>query len=310
MQTSIRQFPLGVVTDEIGPDFARACAVAAELGMEVVEMNSLWGKPADRLEPTEVEQVREIVKRHGLRVDAVGTLAFKAIEFGKNPNLDTSAEYAEHLDTIGRAARIARALADVSAEPAVRIFSFRREPMEGLGNPSPILPDGGGVSDAVLERIVEGLHGACDLAREEGVRLLVENVRSCWGNTGLNTARILQAANRPELAIIWDVANDFVSRGMSYRVGYLATKPYATVMHFKDARVVDPAIGLTAWTAIGEGEVDVDGQVADLLRDGFAGPVLLETHWHGEGLTNEESSRRSFAGLARSIERQIAAIAR
>ena len=299
-----RQFPLGVVTDEIDPDFGHACSVAAELGMQVVEMNNLWGKPADRLEPAEVERVREIVKRHNLRVDAVGTLAFKALEFSKNPNLATSAEYAEHLETVGRAARIARTLADVSAEPAVRIFSFRREPMEGLGNPWPILPDGGGLSDATLERIAEGLHRACDLAREEGVRLLVENVRSCWGNTGVNTARILAASNRPELAVIWDVANDFVSCGQSYREGYLATKPYATCVHFKDAKVVDPAIGLTAWMPIGQGAVDVDGQVADLLRDGFSGPVLLETHWRGDGLSKEESSRQSFAGLVRGIQNQ------
>lgn len=305
MAAFTRHFPLGVVTDEIDPDFAHACAVAAELGMQVVEMNNLWGKPADRLESAEVEQVRDIVKRHSLRVDAVGTLAFKALELSKNPNLRTSAEYAEHLDTIRRAARIARSLADVSAEPAVRIFSFRREPMEGLGNPSPILADGGGIGDSVLDRIVEGLHGACDLAREEGARLLVENVRSCWGNTGVNTARILQATNRPELAIIWDVANDFVSCGLNYRAGYLATKPYATVVHFKDAKVVDPAVGLTAWTPIGQGAVDVDGQIADLLRDGFGGPVLLETHWRGEGLSKEESSRRSFAGLVRGIERQV-----
>jgi len=300
---------LGVVTDEIDPDFEHACAVAAELGMQVVEMNNLWGKPADRLEAADIARVRDIVRRSNLRVDAVGTLAFKAVEFSKNPNLHTSSEYREHLETIGRAARIARSLAEVSDEPAVRIFSFRREPMEGLGNPSPILPDGGGLPDDILERIVGGLHAACDLAQQEGVRLLVENVRSCWGNTGLNTARILQAANRPELAIIWDIANDFVSCGQQYREGYVATKPYATCVHFKDARVVDPTIGLTAWMPIGQGAVDVDGQVADLVADGFRGPVLLETHWRGDGLTKEESSRQSFTGLLNSIRRQTRTVA-
>jgi sugar phosphate isomerase/epimerase len=74
-------------------------------------------------------------------------------------------------------------------------------------------------------------------------------------------------------------------------------------VHFKDAKLLDPAIGLTAWAPIGEGAVDVDGQVADLLRDDFRGPVLLETHWRGEGLSGEQSSRRSFAGLVTAIDR-------
>ena len=297
------QLTLGVVTDEIDQDFERACQVANELGMEVVELNNLWGKPVERLEPAEVGRVREIVQRYDLRLDVIGTLALKALELGKNPDLDHSEEFTEHLDSIRRAARIAQSLADVSLEPGVRIFSFRREEMVGLGNPSPIFPDGGGLSDATLERIVQGLNKACDVAHEEGVRLLVENVRSCWGNTGLNTVRILDATNRPELKIIWDVANDWVSCGKNYQEGYLATKPYTVCVHFKDAKLIDPAIGLTAWTPIGQGEVDVENQVADLVRNGFDGPVLLETHWRGEGLSKEESSRHSFVGLKSGIER-------
>ena len=299
----MRPLTFGVVTDEVDQDFDRACHVAHELGMGVVELNNLWGKPAEQLEPNEVRRVREIVQRYDLRLDVIGTLALKGLELSKNPILDHSEEFADHLDSIRNAARVAQALADVSLEPGVRIFSFRREEMVGLGNPSPILPDGGGLSEITLNRIVEGLNKACDVARAEGVRLLVENVRSCWGNTGLNTTRILDATNRPELRIIWDVANDWVSCGKTYQEGYLATKPYTVCVHFKDAKLIDPGTGLTAWTPIGQGAVDVDSQVVDLLRNGFDGPVLLETHWRGEGLSKEESSRRSFAGLKSAVER-------
>src|SRR5579884_3026782 len=109
---TMTQLQLGVVTDEIDQDLERACQVARELDMEVVEMNSIWGKPVDELEPAEVNQVREIVRRHELRIDVIGTLALKGLEFGKNPDLDHSEKFAEHLDTVRRAARIARALAD------------------------------------------------------------------------------------------------------------------------------------------------------------------------------------------------------
>lgn len=299
----MQPFELGVVTDEIDANLDRACSVAAELGMSVVELNTIWGRQAETLDDGDVARVCAIVGRYHLRVDAMGTPAFKAIELSKTPDFGTSESFAQHLHIIRRAARIARTLGSLAPEPAVRIFTFRREGMVGLGNPSPILPDGGGLPNQILERIVEGLTLACRVAREEGVRLLVENVRSCWANTGVHAAQIVAATDRPELGVIWDVANDFVSCGQPYHAGYEATRPYAVCAHIKDARIVDATTGLTAWMPVGHGEVDTTGQIAALLRDGFPGPLLLETHWRGDGLTAEESSRQSFAGLVAAIER-------
>ncbi len=301
-------FPLGVVSDEIDQDLEHVCQVAVDLGMQVLELNTLWEKPADRLEPDEVARAHDLLRHYGLRLDAVSTLAFKALELSVEPDLRHSPQFAEHMAAIRRAARIARTLADVAITPAVRIFAFRREPMSGLGNPSPILPDGGGIPDNVLLRIVQGLRLACDLARDEGVHLLLENVRSCWNNTGVNTARIVELTNRAELSILWDPTNDFVSCGRPYANGYAAVKPYMAAVHCKDASIVDPATGLTAWMPIGQGAADMPGQIATLLDDGFRGPVLLETHWRGDGLSREASSRQSFAGLQAAIaQRQTGA---
>lgn len=301
-------FSLGVVSDEIDQDLEHVCQVAVDLGLQVLELNTLWGKPADRLEPNEVARAHDLLRRYGLGIDAVSTLVFKALEIGGDPEFQRSPAFAEHMATIQRAARIARSLTDVATAPAVRIFAFRRQPMSGLGNPSPILPDGGGIPDGILLRIVRGLRLACDLAREEGVRLLLENVRSCWNNTGVNTARIVELTNRAELSILWDPANDFVSCGLPYAGGYAAVKPYMTAVHCKDARVMDPVSGLTAWMPIGQGDADMPGQIAQLLDDGFRGPVLLETHWQGDGLNREQSSRQSFAGLQAALaQRQTGA---
>jgi sugar phosphate isomerase/epimerase len=299
-------FPLGVVSDEVDQDLEQVCQVAVDLGMQVLELNTVWGMPADRLAPDDVRRAHDLLRRHTLRLDAVSTLAFKALELSKEPDLEHSPVFAEHMAAIQRAARIARTLADVSITPSVRIFAFRREPMAGLGNPSPILPDGGGIPDSVLLRIVHGLRLACDLARDEGVHLLLENVRSCWNNTGVNSARIVELTNRAELSILWDPANDFVSSGLPFATGYTAVKPYIAAVHCKDARIVDPATGLTAWMPIGQGDADMPGQIATLLDDGFTGPVLLETHWRGDGLTREASSRYSFAGLQATLAQRQA----
>jgi sugar phosphate isomerase/epimerase len=47
---------------------------------------------------------------------------------------------------------------------------------------------------------------------------------------------------------------------------------------------------------MGTGIVDWAGQFRALKKDGYGGAISLETHWRG-GLTPEEASRRSMAGL-------------
>ena len=129
----------------------------------------------------------------------------------------------------------------------------------------------------------------------------LENVRSCWGNTGHNAARILAAVDHPRLRAIWDPGNDYVSGGVPYPDGYRAVLPYTVHVHVKDAAVVDAATGLTRWACIGTGEVDYAGQVAALRADGYRGALSVETHWRKPGDTGPESTRDTLAGLRRFL---------
>jgi sugar phosphate isomerase/epimerase len=153
----------------------------------------------------------------------------------------------------------------------------------------------------MLDRIAAGLRIACDVAAAAGVTLALENVRSCWGNTGLNTRRILDAVGSPYLKALWDPGNDYVSGGVPYPEGYEAVKPSIAHVHVKDARVLDPATGLTAWECIGAGETRLAEQMAALVRDRYNGAVSLETHWRAPDADAALSSRRSFAGLCQIL---------
>jgi sugar phosphate isomerase/epimerase len=53
---------------------------------------------------------------------------------------------------------------------------------------------------------------------------------------------------------------------------------------------------------MGQGIIDFVGQFRALKRDGYAGPVSLETHWRGAG-TAEASTRQSMAGLKDLLQR-------
>jgi sugar phosphate isomerase/epimerase len=293
-------FTLAVITDEIAPDLETALPVAAELGMRVVELNQVGKKNVADLTREEQARARELLEAAGMRVVAVGPPCFKACVLDGVPagGVGEAPVFQEHLATLRRTVDAAHAF----GAPSVRVFSFRRSGMVGLGNPSPRLPQGGPIPGPMLERIAAGLRLACEVAEEGDVTLVLENVRSCWGNTGVNARRILDAVASPRLRALWDPGNDYVSGGVPYPDGYEAVRPYLAHVHLKDARVCDPATGLTAWEAVGAGEIDAGAQLRALARDGYEGVVSLETHWRAPGHDAAWSTRRSMEGLKRLLE--------
>ncbi|HXG23089.1 MAG TPA: sugar phosphate isomerase/epimerase family protein [Chthonomonadales bacterium] len=291
-------FRLGVITDEIDSNLQRALEVVREWGLSDVELNSLWGHNVTDLAEEKVQRAARLIREGGFRVCVIGTPAFKAVLLDDVASIRESGEVAEHLECIRRGCALAKRF----GAPYVRIFSFRKRGMQGLGNPSPRLPRGGPIPDDILWKIVAGLRLAAEIAEEADVTLVVENVRSCWGNSCWNTARILEAADHPRLKMVWDPGNDYVSGGDPFPEGYEAARPWIAHTHLKNAVVVDANTGLTRWECIGSGDLDFRPMLTRLAADGYGGVVSLETHWRGEGMTPEESSRASFADLQRLLE--------
>jgi len=262
---------LGVVMDEIDDDPRKALPVARELGLESVELGKVLGKSVADLTAAEVESVRGLLRQYGIRVSMVSTGFLKACRVDLVPDGDFSAspDFAQHMAVFERAAMMAKAF-DCGL---VRTFSFRWPHMSGLGNPSPRLPRGGGIPAKTLDLIRNGLSIPARMAEREGLSMGLENVRSCYANTGENLRIVIDAVGSPALKAVWDPANSFVSGGVDYPDGYEAVRPHMVHVHFKDARVRDAASGLTSWECIGEGEVRLRDELAAFIRDGYSGVV-------------------------------------
>ena len=298
----------GACTDEIHSDLETALGVAKELGMRSVELYEFWGKPVVEMDDGEIDQARDLLERFELSVSAIGSLFLKLVLLGDVPKGGVADESAfrEDLEVLRASIGIAKRV----GAPVVRSYSFRREGMVGFGNPSPRLAQGGEIPDEILEKIVEGLRIAGDETAAAGLILGMENVRSCWGNTGLNLARIIRAVDHPAIGAMWDPGNDYVSGGNPLPDGYEAVKEFICHVHVKDARIVDQETGLTSWEAVGNGEVDFVGQFRALRRDGYAGTLSLETHWHpptpGGGEPDRiADSRTSFAGVRAALRESL-----
>jgi sugar phosphate isomerase/epimerase len=289
-------FKLGVVAGEIDEDPAVSLPFARVLGMTHVEFGSLWGRRITDITDVELEPVRVQIADLGLQVVMVGPDTFKRVSLGHLAlhEIADDPHFLSEMAVFRRSIEIAHFF----GASLVRTFSFRRDEMVGLGNPSPRYPRGGEIPNVMLDKLCRAFELICAVAEQENVTLGLENVRSCWANSGWNTRCIVERVATERLKVVWDPANAFVSgEELAYPDGYLAVRPYIAHVHLKDARVLDAERGLTSWERIGDGELAYPAQLQALIDDEYRGVVSIETHYAPPGKTTAEATQLTTEGL-------------
>lgn len=289
-------FHLSVVMEELGPDFEQGLAAAQDLGVRTVEFGRLWEEPVGSAPESDWQRAKDLLEKYEIQVQMIAPTTFKGVLLGDVPleNIQDSPYFQAEMASLKNHIVAAKFF----GVDQVRIFSFRRDDMVGLGNPSPRLPGGGPFPEEMQAKVAHGLRLACQVAEQHGIILMLENVRSCWGNSGVHTARIVERVAAANLRVIWDPANAFVSgEDDAYPTGYEAVKPYIALVHLKDAVVEDATIGLTSWERLGDGSLDYTPQLQALVRDGYELGLSIETHWSPPGGDPITNTRQTYAGL-------------
>ena len=294
-------FELCLVAEEIGDDFGRVISSARSMGIEEIELGSLWGDGIGDAPFSRMIAARDMLRDRGIRVRMVATQAFKTVSLGSVDESDIPSDphYREHMELF----RVSIEAAKFFGALMVRVFSFRREDMAGLGNPSTRPRGGGAFTDEMVARVAAGLVPAVREAEKAGLVVALENVRSCWCNSGGNTRKVLEQVGSDSLRVIWDPANAFVSgEEDAVDAGYKAVKAFTAHVHLKDAVVEDVEAGRTRWERIGDGDVDLGRQLKALRDDSFAGCISIETHWAPQDSDRETNTRRTYEGLIELLE--------
>jgi len=118
-------------------------------------------------------------------------------------------------------------------------------------------------------------------AKSAGLIIGLENEHACNVGTAAETAKVLQAAQHPNLKVVWDPANALVGAENPFPHGYsLLPKDRIVHVHTKDCHMEGHK---PIWGPLGTRAVDWKGQIAALLADGYNGWLSLETHWPGPG---------------------------
>jgi sugar phosphate isomerase/epimerase len=280
---------LGIITDQVDLDLSRVLRdfyPKYHLHWAEIRNVKVGGKTRYVYTDGTLEQLRQIkgqLDGAGVRVSVLDTAIFKialpeTVPAGEapaytNPN---GSEFGHQIEHLRRAADAAHAL----GTERIRIFTFRR-----VADPA-----------AIFDRIVEQLHRAVEVARQEDITLLVENEYDVNSGTAAETAKLLRAIPDRRLMHNWDPCNAYEMGEQPFpqawdqldhsRIGHI---------HLKDAKGKQ-------WKPIGAGEIDFAGQFQALKRIRYSGTLSVETRYKNTRQDLYSSSVESMNGLLRILE--------
>ena len=262
---------IGIVSDEITPDFREAVRHALTWGVRKFELRVLKSGRVPAVDQTEIEDVLATIRERDVEITALSPGIFKA-SLGRADVLER--EVTETLPaTIALARRLGCSM--------IITFGFQREVGEG---------ERGRYQEAVA-----WMKRAAAVAEKEGVRLAIENEPGFWADTGVNTRRLIKDVGSPSLGANWDPCNAFGTTERPYPEGYTAIKDVIVNVHVKDTLKGS----LIQCVPVGDGVIDWKGQMDALMRDRVVAHVTIETHC----LPLVENSRKNVEVLRRYMGR-------
>ncbi|MGI5818900.1 MAG: sugar phosphate isomerase/epimerase family protein [Armatimonadota bacterium] len=245
---------LSIISDEISRDPMTAAELAAEWGIPHLELRSFYGTRAPRgMSAGEIESVAKAARAFGLDVPSISPGLFKIRLEDEQIEEHRGDLRVQCLD-----------MCEVFGASMMVVFPHIREAEDQ--------PD-----DQWPDVVVEDLQQTADLAAERGISVALETEKPCYGASGQSMAKLLDEIDRPNCGANWDPQNHFSYNGESFRPGYEALGDRIIHVHVKDALIDED--GQRRTVVPGEGAVDWEGQIAELVDDGYDGLVVIETHF-------------------------------
>ncbi len=275
---------LGVITDEVSPDLGETLKTFYPkygLGWAEIRNLQIGGKNKYVYKSASKEEIKDIRKQlddAGIKLSMLDTGFYKIALPGTKPLHESASElnpaegeFARQMDELKRASDAAHVL----GTKKVRIFTFLR------------VPD----PDTIFDRIVDELHKAIMVAKEQDIVLVVENEHSCNTATGSETAKLFNAVKDRTLMHNWDPGNCFEAGEEPFPKGWNMLDHERIIhIHLKDAAGKE-------WKPIGAGEIDFIGQFKALKNMQFNQTMSLETHYRNAAHNAYASSVESMDGL-------------
>ena len=267
---------LGVISDGISRDLAHALDVMDEFDLGYAELQFVWDKEVGDHSADEIARIKALLEDHGKPVSCLSRHVFAGLTTANRPG---DQAHTQHMDALKRVIAMAH---EVGA-PLVRIMTSKKEQiLWGHGG-----AEKWNVAHGAWDTLPPLIAPAVDLARAEGVTLVVETGNGTMVNSNHTARKLIDALDAKDvLKVLWDPANNCWCHERAWPDGYDEVRDgYLGHVHIKDVQVDTPRATLEV-RRMGEGQLaDQFQPIADALRsDGYDGVISFESVYHpGDG---------------------------
>ena len=283
---------LGVICDGISRDLSHALKVMDEFGLDYAELQYVGDKEVGDHSSQEVADIKALLQAHAKPVSCLSRHIFAGMTSANRPGDDL---HAKHMEALKRVIAMAHDL----GSPLVRIMTPKKEQILWGRGGAEKWNVAHGAWDAMLPLIAP----AVDLARAEGVTLVVETGNGTMVNSNYTACRLIDELNAKDaLKVLWDPANNCWCHELAYPDGYNEVRDgYLGHIHIKDVQVDTPRAMLEV-KEMGQGQLGPLFQpLADALRaDAYDGVISFESVYH-PGNGDFEAGFRSSIGLFKKL---------
>lgn len=283
---------LGVICDGISRNLAHAVDVMDAHGLDYAELQFVGDKEVGDHIPAEIAEINRLLRDRGKPVSCLSRHIFAGMTSENRPG---DALHTMHMDALKRVI----AMAQVVGSPLVRIMTQKKEQILWGSHGA----EHWNVAQGAWDTMVPMIAPAVDLARAEGVTLVVETGNGTMVNSSYTARRLIDELDaRDVLKVLWDPANSCWCHERAFPEGYAELRDgYLGHIHIKDVQVDTPRATLEV-RELGKGQLGPLLQpIADALRaDGYDGVISLESVYH-PGNGDFEAGFRACIGPFKSI---------
>ena len=279
---------LGVICDGISRDLAHTVNVMDEFGLTHAELQFVGEKEVGDHTLQEIRDIDALLRDRGKPVSCLSRHVFAGLTTANVPGDEA---HTKHMDALKRVIEMAH----IVGSPLVRIMTNKKEQiLWGHGG-----AEKWNVAHGAWDKTLPLIAPACDLARAEGVTLVVETGNGTMVNSNYTARKLIDDLDAKDvLKVLWDPANNCWCHEPAWPDGYDEVKDgYLGHVHIKDVLVDTPRATLTV-KKMGEGQLaDHFAPIANALKsDGYSGVISFESVYH-PGNGDFEAGFRECIGL-------------
>ena len=268
---------LGVICDGISRDLSRALDVMDEFDLEYAELQFVGENEVGDHTAEQIKTIDRLLRDRGKPVSCLSRHIFAGMTSANRPGDEL---HTQHMDALKRVIEMAH----IVGSPLVRIMTQKKEQILWGHNGAEKWNVAHGAWDTMPPLIAP----ACELARSEGITLVVEAGNGTMVNSNYTARKLIDDLDAKDvLKVLWDPANNCWCHERAFPDGYDEVKGgYLGHVHIKDVKVDTPRATLTV-KKMGEGQLaDQFQPMADAMRsDGYDGVVSFESVYHpGNGI--------------------------